>query len=175
MPLISSRRNWCVAALLGLGLFRTAAGAGPAAVRWDELDGLLSGRRVTIPFAGQGAVMGQVLAVREDGLLPNVTQTSVPGLYPRGQTSVARSAITEVRLLEERTAGGRTMGAVVGALVGLVAGMEIAEHATRADTAGVLTLSATAVACTVGGYLIGRSADRHTTVLRIADSREPVH
>jgi hypothetical protein len=73
-------------------------------------------------------------------------------------------------VVERRSTGGRILGTAVGGLTGIVAGAEIAAHAEGFRSEGVMVSSftATAVALTVTGFLIGRSADRHTRLLRIA-------
>lgn len=140
----------------------------PAEIRWNELAALIVGHHVSIPLPGGGSVEGEALSVRDDSLVLDIGKTSDPGRYPKGQTPIPRASVTEVRLVERRGSGGRILGTVVGALGGMVAGGEIAAHGTRSEGAVVSTFTATAVAGTVAGYFAGRSADRHTRLLRIA-------
>lgn len=155
-------------ALLSFGLIPANAGTAQTEIRWNELAALIVGHTVTIPLAGGAVVQGEALSVRDNSLLLDITRTTDARQYPRGQTPIPRTSVAEVRLSEHGGAGGKILGSVVGALVGMVAGAEIAAHGTRSEGAVVSTFSATAVACTVAGYYAGRSADRHSRLLRIA-------
>lgn len=152
----------------GLGIFPAIAATPPADIRWTELAALIVGYHVSIPLPGGGIVEGEALSVRDDSLVLDITKTSGPARYPKGQSPIPRASVTEVRLVERRGTGGRILGSAVGALVGVVAGAEIAVHGTHSEAAVVSTFTATAVACTVAGYYAGRSADRHARLLRIA-------
>jgi uncharacterized protein YcfJ len=155
-------------ALLGLGFLRANAETAPAEIRWNELAALVVGRNVSIPLAGGAMVKGEALSVRDDSLMLDVTKTTDSGRYPRGQVRIPRTFVTEVRVAERGGSGGRILGSVVGVLTGVVAGAEIAVHGTHSEAAGVATFTAVAVACAVGGYYAGRSADRHVRRLRVA-------
>ncbi len=145
--------------------------AQPAEIHWNELATLIAGQQVTIPLPGGGAVAGEVLSVRDDSLMLDVSRTSDPTRYPKGQTAIPRAGLAQIRLIEHRSNGGRVLGSVVGALLGIVAGAEIAVHGADSDAAGVATFSAVAVGVTVGGYFAGRTLDRRTRTLRVASDR----
>ncbi len=170
MNKVPARAVLLLATLLGFGLFRANAGMAPVDIRWNELAALIVGHHVSIPVAGGGVVEGQALSVRDDGIMLDIVKTSDANLYAKGQTTIRRSTVTEVRLVERRGTGGRVLGTVVGALLGIVVGAEIAGHGTNSEAAGVSTFSAVAVACTVGGHYAGKRADSHTRLLRIAPS-----
>jgi hypothetical protein len=142
----------------------------PGEIRWSELAALVVGHQVSIPLPGGVVVAGEALSVRDDSLMLDIARTSDRKRYANGQTPIPRALITELRLVERRGAGGRILGTAVGALAGIVAGAEIAAHGTQREAAAVSTFSATAIACTVGGYFVGRSVDRHSRLLRIAQS-----
>ena len=165
---VVARRVWLLTVLLGLGFFPASAERGAGDIRWNELAALVVGQHVSMPLVGGAVIKGEVLSVRDDSLMLYIRKTSDSSRYPKGQTAIPRAVVTEVRLVEGRGAGGRILGSVVGALVGMVAGAEIAVHGTHSEAAGVSTFTATAIACTVGGYYLGRRADRHSRVLRIA-------
>ncbi len=152
----------------GLGLFRADASAEPADIQWNELATLIVGHHVSIPLAGGVVVEGDALSVRDQALMLDIGRTSDSRQYPKGQTAIPRASITEVRLVEHRGSGGRILGTVVGALVGMVVGGEIAVHGTNSEAAAISTFTASAVACTVGGYYAGSGADRHSKWFRIA-------
>jgi hypothetical protein len=139
-----------------------------AEIRWNELAGLIAGKDVTIPLPGGGAIEGEALSVRDDCVMVDIRRASEPARYPKGPTAIPRAGIVEIRVVERRGSGGRVLGSVVGALLGIVAGGEAVVHGVDSEAAGVTVFTATAVACTVGGYLAGRTVDRRTRVLRIA-------
>ncbi|MFN7997786.1 MAG: hypothetical protein U0Q18_29475 [Bryobacteraceae bacterium] len=156
------------AATLALALFPASAGQFPSEIEWSELAGLIVGHHVSISLAGGGSVQGEALSVRRDSLVLDVARSSDRVRYPRGQSSMPRSEVTEVRLITRRGAGGRILGSAVGALAGIVVGAEAAIHTTDSEAAGVSMFTAGAVACTVAGFLAGRALDRRMTVLHIA-------
>jgi len=168
MKKVLLRSVWLLAVPLGIGLWHANAETVPAEIKWNELAALIVGHHVSIPLVGGVVVAGEALSVRDDSIMLDIGRTSDRKRYATGQTSIPRASITEVRLVERRGTGGRILGTVVGALVGIVAGAEIAAHGTRSEAAVVSTFGATAVACTVGGYYVGRSVDRHSRLLRIA-------
>lgn len=165
---VFSRGVWLLAIALSLGPFCANAGTAPAEIRWNELAALIVDHHVSIPIAGGAVVEGEALSVRDDSLMLDIRNTSDASRYAKGQTSIPRSFVTEIRLAERRGTGGPILGTVVGALLGMVAGAEIAVHGTRSEAAGVSTFSAIAVASTVGGYYTGRSLERHMRLSRIA-------
>jgi hypothetical protein len=158
------------AAWLVLGAARTAAGGDPVEIRWNELATQIVGREIAIPLEGGVTVAGQALAVGDQSLLLDIRKSSDPRRYARGETSLPRAAIAEVRVLEKRGKGGRVVGAVLGTLVGFVGGMEIAEASTRSSSnaAALSVFIAIWGGSAVGGYYAGRSTDRHWKRLRIA-------
>src|SRR4051794_8800397 len=96
--------------MLCVMLIAVLAVAGQAAeptaeIHWNELAGLIAGQDIVVPLPG-GAIAGQALSVREDSLLMVVQRTSDPR-YPKGQASVPRAGISEIRLTEHRGTGGR--------------------------------------------------------------------
>jgi hypothetical protein len=159
---------WLLVAAPGLGILPAVAATPPAEIRWNELAALIVGHRVSIPLPGGGLVEGEALSVRDDSLVLDIGKTSDASRYPKGQTPVPRASVSEVRLAERRSTGGRILGTAVGALAGIVGGAEIAVHGTHSESAGVSAFTSTAVALTVAGYYAGRSVDRHTRLLRIA-------
>jgi hypothetical protein len=160
--------TWLLAASAGFGVLPAAAATPPTEVRWNELAALVVGHHVSIPLPGGDKVEGEALIVRDGSLLVDIGTTSSASRYPKGQTPLPRASLTEVRVTERRSTGGRILGTALGALVGMVAGGEIAAHGTRSEAAVVSTFTVTAAAGTVAGFFIGRSADRHTRLLRIA-------
>jgi len=163
---------WLLLAAASSGVFPAAAATPPAEIRWNELAPLVVGRHVSISLPGGVRVEGEALSVRDDSLVLDVAKTSGASPYhtgyPMGQSPIPRASITEVRVTERRSSGGRIIGTAIGALTGVVAGAEIAARGNWSEGSVVPKFTVTAAALTVTGFLIGRSADRHTRLLRIA-------
>ena len=159
---------WLLLAAAGPGVFPAAAATPPSEIRWNELAPLVVGHHVSISLPGGAFVEGEALSVRDDSLVVDIGKTSRAGQYRKGQSPIPRASVTEVRVTERRSTGGRIIGTAVGGLIGMVAGGEIAAHGARSEGAAASTFTAVAVVGTVAGYFIGRSADRHTRLLRIA-------
>jgi hypothetical protein len=161
---------WLVVAAAGFGPSPAIAATPPVEIRWNELAALIVGRHVSIALPGRILIEGEALSVRDETLLLDIGKTSSAQRYPKGQTPVPRVELTEVRVTERRGTGGRVLATAIGGLTGMVAGGEIAAHGTGFRSEGVIvsTFTATAVALTVAGYLVGRHADQHTRLLLIA-------
>ena len=89
--------------------------------RWDELTPLILGKHVEMRLAGT-QVQGDVIAVRADSLFMDVTKTSNPAAYAKGQISIPRLAVSSIDI-RKRTKRWRVVGTVVGAIGGLYLGV----------------------------------------------------
>ena len=156
------------AALLSLVALPAAAASAPIEVQWNELAPMILGQTVSVALSGGAVVQGEAVSVRDASLALNIRKTSDSRAYPRGEASLPRTAIVELRLVETRGVGGRVLGTVVGAIVGMVGGAELAVHSTNTEGPAVAAFTSVAVSSAVGGYYTGRMVDRHIRVIRIA-------
>lgn len=136
-------------------------------VKWNELSPLILGHTVTIVLPAGATVSGEAVAVRDDALMLEVRRTSDSRIQPKGQASIPRSSVTTLQISETKAVGGRVLGVVLGLLIGMVGGGEIAAHADQREGPAVATFTAVAVTGAVGGYYLGKSVDRHTTMIRV--------
>jgi hypothetical protein len=144
-------------------------------IRWSELGAFLQGGKLI----GGGAkamlmlpngtiVEGQIAGVEKEQIALNVSKSSDKQAYPKGRVSIPRSLVTTIRLTQTK-GYGRAFGTIAGLLGGAGLGTLVAlsyddQSASSAARAGVLGLWA---GTTVGGYYVGRSLDRKTTIIRI--------
>jgi hypothetical protein len=151
-----------------LGLSAATAGTSKVEVRWNELSPLILGHTVSLVLPGGAAIAGEVEAVRDDSLALDVRKSSDSKVQPKGTASIPRASVTTLQMDDTKGTGGRILGVVVGVLVGMVAGGEIDAHASRFnEAAAVGTFTGVSIAGAVGGYYVGRSVDRHTTIIRV--------
>lgn len=140
----------------------------PVEVRWDELAPMVTGHSVNLTLADGMQVKGQVLAVREDALLLNVS-TPIKG-YEKGNGSIPRGSVVSIDVKVVRGIGGRALGTVVGVLGGMGLGAwtdsrnNVLKHSVGTDTGIFIGI---AVGGAVAGYLAGVAIDNKVTHIRI--------
>lgn len=173
-----SGNGWCGARSLALRLALVAATLSlPAAARttqvdvqWERLSGMILEKTIEVALPEGGVLVGETISVSTATLTMDVRKTST-ARYGKGRASIPRASVTEIRLSEMRGTSGRKLGTVVGNIVGLVAAVEITSHAAPHSLDGALaTVGAIWVGGVVGGYEVGKSSDRHVTVIRIIPS-----
>ena len=154
-----------------VGLLAACAGiarAGAYRAEWDELEGLLKDKEVTIALPGGGSLTGEVFAVRPDSLSVNVGKVSGAKGYARGPNTISRESVTTIRVTDSRRGWGRWMGMLLGQIGGLVGGIEVAIHGTDSEGAAMASFLAVDCSATVAGYYIGRAGDRRTMTLQVS-------
>jgi hypothetical protein len=132
-------------------------------LKWSELDAVIVGKKITTVLPDGRKVEGGVVAVKPDSLvLRNVE-------IPRGSVSTLK--------FSKRGWKWRVIGAVGGFIVGGLGGAAIGDKINRCGSlsltdwcefdgivyGGMIGLGAGSV----GGYLVGRRADRRTTLVEI--------
>lgn len=154
-----------IAALLGQGQLAVAGEAQAVRLRWADLGGLVNGKTVWVSTTDGSTHKGRVLAVEAEGI-------SLEG----GKTArIARASVAEIRLIDY-VGNGRYIGKMVGGAVGLTAGLlgmvavgmkEDFEHKDRNKAlAAGFAVSGLPLGL-LGGYYLGKRADREVTVIRI--------
>ena len=159
--------NFRLVAMLALLCAGQQAGMGeskPLEMRWNELAPLIGGQRVEVLLNDGIKVKGEVIAVREDTILLDVSAAAKG--YPKGNGTVARSSLMQINLERRRGAWGRTLGTVLGILTGLTVGGYAAAHTDSAG-AGIPTFLGISSAIGTGGYYLGKRLDRRVTKIRI--------
>jgi hypothetical protein len=144
-----------------------APAAGSIELRWSELPPLLQGNRVHVTLNDGTTVQGDVLAVRDDGLILDISRSSRRAAYRPGSGTLARTDVSVIRI--ERSSGGwgRHLGTLIGALSGVVIGGYVTGETTDSASAGIPLFLTVASAITVAGYYGGRRLDRKVTTIRV--------
>jgi hypothetical protein len=163
-------------AILGLSV------NGPASekqieVRWSELGAFLEyggslgrGSAAMLVLPNGAIVQGQIVGVEKNELILKVSKSSDKQAYPKGRLSIPRSSVTTIRLTQTKGARGRTIGTLAGIFGGAAIGTVVAfmqpdntspSGGARAGVAALL------VGPAIGGYYVGRSFDRKTTLIKV--------
>jgi hypothetical protein len=139
----------------------------PLEMKWGELSPVVTGHRVTVTLSDGITVKGEAVAVREDGLLLNVS-SEVKG-YPKGNGSVPRASIALIDVQRTNGSGGRILGTVVGFLGGVALGAYIDSKSVLRDSSGAIvgTFVGVSAAGTISGYAVGRAIDKRVMHIRI--------
>jgi hypothetical protein len=137
----------------------------PMELRWNELAPLIVGHRVEVILTEGPKVRGEIIAVREDALVLDVT-SRVKG-YEKGNASLPRTSISLVKVERTRGSWGRTMGTVVGVMSGVVLGSYVVAKTSGPFGAAVPVFLGTASAVSIAGYFTGREIDRRATLIRV--------
>jgi hypothetical protein len=136
-----------------------AAPAGQLALRWSELQPVLEGRRLSVHLTDGATVEGRYSNLQADALSIQVTKTSDPAKYPKGEARLARPTLALITVKRHVGWKGRTIGLIAGATVAAIAAGTI--HAiSKNEVGGWSSTSATVAAAGAGGaigtsYLIG--------------------
>ena len=171
-------RQWIAVLLIfiwlgqDLGLARQqpkAVGKTPGRLTWSELAPVVVDRKVGTTLPDTTRIEGDVLAVRSDALVMDITKTSNRKAHPKGQTEIPRSSLMELGVIKDR-GPGKLIGGILGTMGGIAAatGLAIATENAAAALAGYLVVLPLAAA---GGYYAGRAADRRVTRIVIAPDR----
>ncbi len=168
--MLSIRRFLLTIVPVCVGLFPACAVKRPSDIEWGALPRAIAGRHVWIPLTGAGSVEGKALTVRRESLLLDVTKTSDPARYPKGETWVPRAVVTEIRVTRHG-AIGPVAGSAVGAAAGLVAAAGIAIGTKRTQSPPAALFVGWMGGSGAAGFLGGRALDRHTTILSIIPDR----
>jgi hypothetical protein len=138
--------------------------AGQEQLTWEEFGQVVVERKVSVPLPGNHKVEGEVLAVRPDGMVMDIWKTSDRAAFPRGQGFVPRSSVNTVRVIREK-GPMKLVGGIAGTAGGFLA--VIAVGFVTNGVGAIPMLLAGWPACGVGGYYLGKAADRRTTLITI--------
>lgn len=159
-----------VAALLwmsqGLAL---GGGPSPLQLRWSELDSVITGRKVAMVLPGGTHIEGKVLRVEPESLWLDISKTSDRVAQPKGERRIPRQSVSVLRYTEYRKIR-RLIGTL--ALPAAVAAGMLAGGARDCYEGPCIILFpaigiGSAAGGAVGGYYIGKRADRRVTDIRI--------
>jgi len=133
-------------------------------MRWNELPPLIGGQRVELILNDGAKVKGEVIAIREDSILLDVTSATKE--FVKGNGPVQRGRLAQINVERRRGAWGRSLGTVLGILTGLTVGGFAAAHTDSAGK-GIPVFLGVSSAIAVGGYYAGRRLDRRITKIHI--------
>jgi hypothetical protein len=155
--------------LLGCQQFATAAEVRTVRLRWEGLGGMIGGRKVSVRTIDGARHKGRVQAVDADAIL-----------FEKGRNRrVARTSVAEIRMTEY-AGNGRRWGKLIGGAVGLMAGLlgavavglkEDTSHKDRNKALATVLAVGGLPAGLLGGYYLGRLADKEITVIQIIPPR----
>ena len=137
--------------------------------KWEELGGLISGKKIALRLPDGAAIEGKVASVQADSLTLMIAKSSNAQSYPKRETSIPRASVSTIRLLEMRIIG-RVAGTVVGAVIGVgtVVAIAVGNGIFNKPSGGENAAEVVAlVGLPVAGYFIGRSLDRKDTLIKI--------
>ena len=144
-----------------------SGGPRPLELKWSELAPVIAGHSVELIAPGGARVQGEVISVRDDALLLDVSHSSDTNAYPKGSASIPRASVNELTVERSRGSAGKNLGTIIGVITGVIGGAYIAGTTTDSAGAGIPLFIALASVITVAGYYIGKSADKKTTIIRV--------
>jgi hypothetical protein len=126
-------------------------------LRWPDLDRVVTGHHINITLPSDIYLEGDVLGMRDDGLLLEVKVTSDKRAYPRGRALVPRAEVKRFRLVRKRGHTWRIEGAALGGGIGFLGGAAAAMESTSMSSGAAIALG-TGVGTGVG-FLCGLAGD----------------
>jgi hypothetical protein len=130
-------------------------------LRWQDLDSFVAGHRINLALPSDIWLEGDVLGVRDDGLVRDVKVTSDKRAYPRGRALVPRAEVGRFRLIRTRGKTWGMVGPAAGGGLGLLVGLAGSQH-TGTPGPAVATGLVTAAGAWAG-FLCGLAADHART------------
>ena len=156
--------------LLGWGAPRVAADSREQRqTTWEGLT-VVVGHTVKIVMPDGARIEGKATGVEVDALAIEIHKTTNKTTYPKGKFLVPRATLKAVDV-EQPTGRWKVVGLAVGGGVGAflaVLAISIAKDGFQTRHPVEAALVAGAVAVPVGGYMLGRRADRRTITYVIA-------
>jgi hypothetical protein len=138
-------------------------------VTWEGLT-VVVGRTVRIVMPDGACIEGKATGVEVDALAMEIRKTTNKVNYPKGKFLAPRATLKVVDV-ERPTGHWRVVGLAVGGGVGAVMAVlaiELADGGWQTRHPVAAELGAGAVGVPIGGYLLGRRADRRTVTYVIA-------
>jgi hypothetical protein len=155
-----------VALLLTQGLW--AADPKELSLRWTELEPAIAGRQVRIVTPSGVRIQGRALVVQPQALLIKIEKTSNKKVHPKGEASLPRSAISVLQVMKYGVRWRIIGTAIAPALVAVAGTAAVIRSGNADDLPRYVGFGAAGViGAGVGGYYLGRRADRHVTTIRI--------
>ena len=151
------------------------------ALPWSQLAPVIDQRRIALVLPGGTHVEGKVIDVTGEALVLNVTKTSDSSAQPKGKTSIARSAVSVIRLNETK-GSKRWLWTSVGGGAGAASGWLLAEGVYHVsgegqgiwkEPAGAGLIMGLAGGGAALGYILGRSSDQVETYIKIVSEENP--
>jgi len=153
-------------ASLLVGQSSAFAASAPVELRWNELNATIYNKRIELTLPGAITIKGDVAAVRDEGLVLDIKNTSDSKQFPKGNAVIPRSSITLLKVVQHGT-NWRTMGTVIGTISGVALGGYIAGRTANSAGPALAIFIVTASTAAVAGRAAGGSADRRTKLIRV--------
>ena len=172
---MKTRQLLLVTVLLTPGL--SVAGSNELPLRWSELEPALARGKIRALLPNGSRIEGKVIAVQPEAMRIEITKTSDRSLQPGGPALIPRSSISVVEVVRYG-ARWRAVGAAIGPALVIAAGAGVAGSGagTVNDIGKYIGYGAAAVIGTgVGGYYLGKRADRRVTTIRIVRENQGAH
>jgi acyl-CoA synthetase (NDP forming) len=132
-------------------------------VKWDELSEIV-GKKVRVVMPDGARIQGTATALEEDALVVEIGKTSNKASCPKGKFLVPRATLKAVDI-EHPSVHWRILCVAIGGGLGVLAA-DLAHASSQngfiRSNALEAVFASAAVAAPVGGYFIGRAADRRT-------------
>jgi len=130
-----------------------AAPARAIALRWSELQPVLTGRQISVHLADGATVEGRYSSQQADALSIQVKKTSDPAKHPKGAALLARREVAGITVVRRAGWKGRVIGLIAGgAIAAAVAGVL---HTASTNEVGGWSSGSAGVAAGGGAAAIG--------------------
>ena len=144
------------------------SGRTPLSLRWSELAALITAQRAEV-ITDRGTVKGDVVTVRDEGLLIDVKSASNAQAYSKGNGVIPRNSIALIKLERRPGSWGRNLGSVVGVISGLVVGGYITGNVADSAGTGIPLFLGLMTCITTAGYYAGKQLDTQIMLIRVIE------
>jgi hypothetical protein len=130
-----------------------AAPAREVALRWNDLQPVLTGRQISVHLTDGATVEGRYSSLQADALSIQVKKTSDPAKYPKGAALLARREVAGITVMRRVGSKGRVIGLIAGGAIAAVAAGVI--HGASTNEVGGWSSGSAGVAAAGGAAVVG--------------------
>jgi hypothetical protein len=130
-----------------------AAPADEMALRWSELQPVLTGRQISVHLTDGATVAGRYSSLQADALSIQVKKTSEPAKHPKGAALLGRHEVAGITVMRRAGWKGRVIGLIAGGAIAATAAGVL--HASSTNEVGGWSSGSAGVAAGVGAAAVG--------------------
>jgi hypothetical protein len=137
-------------------------------VSWLDLPAFTNGKTIALVLPDGSNLQGKVIGAEASQLIFKVSKTSNVQSYPKGNVTIPRASVRSFSM-NRSGALWKAVGSVIGLGAGLAVAVPVNAYSHNEGDGAPLAVALIIIVPVVLGFLIGRSADKKTVTVTLAD------